>query len=215
MGTHIEVSEQTSVQWWTSEPWECEPVGGQMGLEEPDGIWGQVAVILEPFKSLQGNSSPFCLQCLYKCALWHCLGYSEWRLRFMPYSRPLLQLSGFAPGNIWNGAVATSGGLCSVVVTHHKHSPWAQRDSLYKYTTQSSSPSLFLTSYHPRSHSWWRSQKDLVISNIGQDDQWIHHLWHEWLLLPLTFWHGKGCQWDLHEVVNWNGLRNEYVFFGN
>lgn len=34
-----------NVNWW-----------GRMGLEELDGIWGRAAVILEPFKSLQGTA---------------------------------------------------------------------------------------------------------------------------------------------------------------
>lgn len=69
-----------------------------------------------------GNSSPWCLQCFYTRAPWPGLGYSEWRLRFMLYSRRLLQFLGFGPANVWNGAVALSGSPCSVVVTHHKHS---------------------------------------------------------------------------------------------
>lgn len=43
------------------------------------------------FQITPGNSSPFCVKSLYTCAPWLSLGYSEWRLRFMPYSRQLLQ----------------------------------------------------------------------------------------------------------------------------
>lgn len=85
------------------------------------------------------------------------LGHSEWRLRFMPYSRWLLQFLGFGPGNVWNGAVAANGSPVLLWLRNHKHSLQALKVYLYTQLT-----GLTLTLLHfcaTLSHSWWRSQR--------------------------------------------------------
>lgn len=87
--------------------------------------------------SFFGNLSSGSREELTFLSPWLNFSYSWERSRLTSYSRHLLQLC-----EIWSGAVATKGRLCSVVVTLHKHSLWHWIDYLYKYTSHVGSPCL-------------------------------------------------------------------------
>lgn len=181
MGTEVEVSNQMCLQWWDSGSWECE-LAQEVGIGSHWRDFGRAAVILEPLKSVQGLAylSVFSVftHVPHDTAL--AILSREWDLcRTVDSSFSYLASGLVTFGmDLWLQMAVPVLLWLHTINTPCRH--W--KDLLYKYTTQPRSPSLFLTSTHPQSHSWWRSQKDLAISNIGQDYQWVHQLWLERLL---------------------------------
>lgn len=154
---------------------------GRVGVGRSVWIWGRHLSSWSP--SGHSREHLTCLQCLHMCPMSYralAILRQAWGLcRTVDNSFNYLALGLVTFGmELWlRMAVPVLLWLCT---TNTPCGHW--KDSLYKYTTQSSSPPLFFTSMPPLIPFMMEKPEDLAINNAWQDCQWVHPLWHEWLL---------------------------------